>query len=196
MSIELELDGAVIHALVAECSDDSYAVTFAGQDEAPKVTIIDTHTAAGQDEAPKVTIIDTHTAAGQDEAPKVTIIDAHTAVVTSGQAHQRASVAVSGEQIHVFVGGETYAFSKSDSRARRRATGQQLDQHITPPMPGQVTRIEVSAGDTVVSGQTVVVISAMKMETPLKATKGGTIEAIHTVVGAQVRPGQILVDIR
>ena len=68
-------------------------------------------------------------------------------------------------------------------------------QTVTPPMPGQVIAIEVAAGDTVEKGQIVAVVSAMKMETPLKAPYAGEVTAVNTEVGAQVNPGDILVEI-
>ena len=62
-------------------------------------------------------------------------------------------------------------------------------------MPGQVIKIEVAVGDRVEKDQAVVVISAMKMETTLTAPFAGTITAVNTEVGAQVMPGDLLVDI-
>lgn len=64
---------------------------------------------------------------------------------------------------------------------------------VTPPTPAVVARVLVKAGDTVVRGQPLVVVSAMKMETTLQAPRDGVVRAVCTAVGSQVRPGDTLV---
>jgi biotin carboxyl carrier protein len=50
-------------------------------------------------------------------------------------------------------------------------------------------------GDTVEKGQGLVVVAAMKMETTLTAPHAGEVTAVRVEVGANVRPGEILVDV-
>ena len=66
---------------------------------------------------------------------------------------------------------------------------------VTPPMPAIVIQVPVSQGDTVAPGDTVVVVSAMKMETSLTAPYGGIVTRIGVAEGDKVMPGDILVDI-
>ena len=66
---------------------------------------------------------------------------------------------------------------------------------VTPPMPSVVVRILVEEGDRVKKGQGLVVVTAMKMETTLKAPYNGRVKAIKTTVDAKVAPGDILVEI-
>ena len=66
---------------------------------------------------------------------------------------------------------------------------------INAPMPGLVLRIPVAVGDIVHEGDEVMVLEAMKMETPISATVGGTIQSITVNQGDQVKAGQILVQI-
>jgi biotin carboxyl carrier protein len=66
---------------------------------------------------------------------------------------------------------------------------------LEAPMPAQVIAVLVTAGDQVDAGATLVLLEAMKMELPLKATTAGTIEAVHCHVGQRVAPGTILVDL-
>ena len=63
---------------------------------------------------------------------------------------------------------------------------------VTAPMPGTVVRVEVSAGDAVKSGQDLVFIEAMKMETPVKAAQDGTIASIEVSSGESVDTGKVL----
>jgi biotin carboxyl carrier protein len=62
-------------------------------------------------------------------------------------------------------------------------------------MPATVVRILVQVGDEVDQGQALVVVSAMKMEATLSSPRKGVVRAIHTSVGATVRPGEVLVDV-
>ena len=61
--------------------------------------------------------------------------------------------------------------------------------------PASVVRVLVEVGREVVKGQGLVVVSAMKMEMTLVAPYSGTVKAVNTLVGAQVSPGEILVEI-
>ncbi|MDT8298601.1 MAG: biotin/lipoyl-containing protein, partial [Spirochaetaceae bacterium] len=66
---------------------------------------------------------------------------------------------------------------------------------VNAPMPGLVLRIPVAVGDVVDEGDEVMVLEAMKMETPVSATVGGTITAIVVNQGDQVKAGETLVEI-
>jgi len=98
---------------------------------------------------------------------------------------------------YVSLGGQQILVVPPEILEQDRRRGAQVDaeQHVTPPMPGQVIEILVASGDAVEAGQAVIVISAMKMETSLTAPHAGTVTAVNTEVGAQVAPGDILVDI-
>jgi 3-methylcrotonyl-CoA carboxylase alpha subunit len=56
----------------------------------------------------------------------------------------------------------------------------------TTPVPGTVTHIAVVVGDTVVAGQALVVLEAMKMEHTIRADADGTVEELHVTVGQSV----------
>ncbi len=61
--------------------------------------------------------------------------------------------------------------------------------------PGAVVAVLVSVGDTVESGDTVMVIEAMKMEQAVVAPEGGRVTVVHHAVGDQVDSGSVLVEI-
>ena len=62
------------------------------------------------------------------------------------------------------------------------------------PMSGTVITIDVTPGDVVTQGQTLLVVEAMKMEHPLKAGHDTRIGAVHCAVGDQVSGDQLLVE--
>lgn len=60
---------------------------------------------------------------------------------------------------------------------------------------GTVWKIEVAVGDTVSSGQTVVILESMKMEMPVEATDGGTVSKILVASGQAVDEGAPLIEL-
>jgi propionyl-CoA carboxylase alpha chain len=60
------------------------------------------------------------------------------------------------------------------------------------PMPGKVIDLCVALGDAVRAGDTVVVLEAMKMEHPMRATEDGVVTEVRVTVGEQVEAGALL----
>jgi 3-methylcrotonyl-CoA carboxylase alpha subunit len=110
----------------------------------------------------------------------------------------RAALAARGGETWIFIEGETYVIEEArdiDQRPRRRGGPDDRARQVTPPMPSAVIRILAAEGERVNRGQSLIVLSAMKMETTLTAPYRGLVTKIHTVVGAQVMPGTILMEI-
>ncbi|MBM4326940.1 MAG: hypothetical protein FJ118_07220 [Deltaproteobacteria bacterium] len=96
----------------------------------------------------------------------------------------------------VWVNGRARLAQDADQVARRSSRGPGMGpSEVTPPTPASVVKVLVSEGDRIEKGQPAVVVSAMKMEITLNAPYSGVVKAVNTVVGAQVSPGQILVEI-
>jgi biotin carboxyl carrier protein len=66
-------------------------------------------------------------------------------------------------------------------------------QIIASPMPGKVVRVLVSLGDSVLEGQGLVVVEAMKMENELKSPKAGKVIELNAREGSAVDNNAILV---
>ena len=64
---------------------------------------------------------------------------------------------------------------------------------LTAPMPGTVVRVDASLGATVAAGDVLVVLEAMKMEHPVRATTDGTVSEVSAEPGQQVESGAVLV---
>jgi acetyl-CoA carboxylase biotin carboxyl carrier protein len=64
-----------------------------------------------------------------------------------------------------------------------------IEAHIT----GTVWKIEVSPGDQVEEGDTVVIIESMKMEMPVEAEDAGTVKEVVCEEGQAVNEGDVLV---
>ena len=78
---------------------------------------------------------------------------------------------------------------------RGSSTGHTHDGTILSPMPGRIIAVEVAAGDTVVKGQKLLTLEAMKMEHSLTAPFDGVVAELKAEVGAQVQVDALLVRV-
>jgi acetyl/propionyl-CoA carboxylase alpha subunit len=81
-----------------------------------------------------------------------------------------------------------------DTAAHEHRTGEETGS-IAAPMPGTVIKVNVAAGDRVSARQPLVVLEAMKMETPLTSPYDGTVRAVHVAEGDRVAGGALLVEL-
>jgi propionyl-CoA carboxylase alpha chain len=65
---------------------------------------------------------------------------------------------------------------------------------VVSPMPGAVYSLAVNVGDTVVPGQEVCVVEAMKMQNALRSQRNGKVKKIHVKVGQTVSTDDTLVE--
>jgi acetyl/propionyl-CoA carboxylase alpha subunit len=66
---------------------------------------------------------------------------------------------------------------------------------LVAPMPGTVIRVAVRAGQTVAAGDPLLVLEAMKMETPLTSPYDATVKSVHVEEGDRVDRGALLVQL-
>ncbi|MBO8170856.1 MAG: acetyl-CoA carboxylase biotin carboxyl carrier protein subunit [Bacillaceae bacterium] len=66
---------------------------------------------------------------------------------------------------------------------------------IQSNMAGTVLRVPVSAGDSVKSGQEVVVLESMKMEIPITVDQDGTVKEVKVNEGDFVNEGDVLIEL-
>lgn len=66
--------------------------------------------------------------------------------------------------------------------------------HVAAPMPGVISTLAVKTGQTIASGDVLLSIEAMKMETAIHAERDGTIAAVHVKSGDQIDAKDLLVE--
>ncbi|MEE4313450.1 MAG: biotin/lipoyl-containing protein [Desulfofustis sp.] len=64
---------------------------------------------------------------------------------------------------------------------------------IIAQMPGTIVGVEVSSGDRVTRGQTLLILEAMKMANEVVAPADGVVAEVKVVKGASVNAGDVLV---
>lgn len=65
---------------------------------------------------------------------------------------------------------------------------------VMSPMPGTVVSISVAVGDTVVDGQDLCVIEAMKMQNLIKSQRDGKIKSLNVKAGDSVAVDQLIIE--
>ncbi len=104
------------------------------------------------------------------------------------------SVAIEGGK--ATVNGKTYDIDvKEGVSGSASKCSSSEGEAIKAPMPGTVLRLEAKEGDQVEEGQPIIVLEAMKMESPVAATRKGTVGCINVAVGDKVNPDQVLCTI-
>jgi acetyl/propionyl-CoA carboxylase alpha subunit len=82
-----------------------------------------------------------------------------------------------------------------DQAARNHVAPGAEQSALTAPMPGTVIRIAVAAGDKVQPRQTLLVLEAMKMETPVVSPYEAVVREVHVQEGDRVAAGALLVEL-
>ena len=105
-----------------------------------------------------------------------------------------AYVSSDGAKRWVTINGQTVVLTKA-SGAKRRSMGHDHASELAAPMPGQVRGVNVSEGETVTKGQTLLVLEAMKMEIRIQAPNDGKVRKLYVEQGQTVEREQILIEI-
>jgi acetyl-CoA/propionyl-CoA carboxylase biotin carboxyl carrier protein len=117
---------------------------------------------------------------------------------------ERITVEVGGRRLEVSLpGGLAAAAGTSAPAGRKPPTAHKTTSSasaasgdsLTAPMQGTIVKVAVAEGDSVASGDLVVVLEAMKMEQPINAHQAGTVTGLSAKVGDVVSSGTALCEI-
>jgi len=116
-----------------------------------------------------------------------------------GELYRTVVVEVEGRRLKVgvpagiFAAGQNASLGKAPKRAITRLAGAgSTEGTISSPMQATVVKVLVSPGDSVVAGDLICVLEAMKMEQPIMAPKDGTVESVGVNVGDSITGGHII----
>ena len=115
--------------------------------------------------------------------------ETRTVIASGKQDAAHATGFVEEARTVVFSDGRSFEFARD---ARGSGAAAAADGAILAPMPGKVITLDVAEGDSVIAGQRLMVLEAMKMEHALTAPFDGTVTELSASEGAQVQVEAVL----
>jgi biotin carboxyl carrier protein len=100
----------------------------------------------------------------------------------------------------VTIGGLRYQIEVDDERVRpagrqRPAREETGEAEVASPMPGVVVAVLVKEGQTVQTGEGLLILEAMKMENEIRAPRAGTVVSVAVSAGQRVGREDLLLRI-
>jgi biotin carboxyl carrier protein len=117
-------------------------------------------------------------------------------VVVDGRSEIAWAVSAAGEQ-WAFWNGRVFTIRRGDDGRGpqpRRAVAEG-HQSLASPMPATVLKVLVMPGTRVRKGDTIMILEAMKMELPVRATADGVVRTVSCREGELVQAGARLVEL-
>jgi len=127
--------------------------------------------------------------------------DSFPTVETGDNGPFEAVAEVDGRRFEVRVYGEsnpatnTVPFKRPKPPSKSGTDRSVDDALLRSPIQGTVVRVAVGPGDSVMLGQTVCVVEAMKMENDVTAHRAGVVETVAATPGMTVRVGDPIAEI-
>ena len=105
------------------------------------------------------------------------------------------SVRVGGQSFTVEVaeGGSISNITPTSAAAPAAPVGE--GESIGAPLAGNIFKVNVASGDVVNSGDVIIILEAMKMETEIRASRSGTVQSVDVKEGDAVAVGDSLLTL-
>ncbi len=106
-------------------------------------------------------------------------------------------ITLDGQTHRVQVEEEEKAAVPRPSAAARKSPprSSSASGKILAPLPGVVVSVEVTPGDSVRAGDTLLVLEAMKMENVILADSDCVVQAVHVAKGDKVEASHLLMEV-
>ncbi|MDE1238663.1 sodium-extruding oxaloacetate decarboxylase subunit alpha [Vibrio aestuarianus] len=122
------------------------------------------------------------------------------AAVTACGGIESYSVKVDGQVYDVEVGPQGQLTSVTPSQNQQpqtapAATPSSDAEAVPSPLAGNIFKVNVQAGSEVLEGDVLVILEAMKMETEIRAARGGVVQDLHVKEGDAVTVGAPLLSL-
>tara|TARA_B100001013_G_C24336649_1_gene334808 strand:+ start:17 stop:448 length:432 start_codon:yes stop_codon:yes gene_type:complete len=141
-----------------------------------------------------------------DKKFKIKVSDVWYSVQIIDLDSNKALVSVDGEEISVEIitdivdkiEQDSIVDSNQDSRNELESTVPKkisAPKVFKSPMPGVVISVAYKEGDSVITGDAVCVLEAMKMQQTLKADWSGVVKKVHVKAGDQLLDGDPILEL-
>lgn len=131
-----------------------------------------------------------------DRAVRAEILGTQSMLIEADDKRYQIVFVREGDTFFLSTAGVNYTLIREQPTASGSHVAPIASPDIVAPMPGKVIQVLIHAGDQVTSGDTLLILEAMKMETRLLAEAAGVVESVCTKPGDLVDGGQLLAVIR
>ena len=97
--------------------------------------------------------------------------------------------------VEVAEGGDVSAVTPTQGTAAAPAVTGGAGEPLLAPLAGNIFKVNVNPGDAVSSGDVIVILEAMKMETEVRAARDGTVTSVDVKAGDTVAVGDTIISI-
>lgn len=106
------------------------------------------------------------------------------------------AIAVDGDTVHLHLDGETYALQFEHALSRLAEINEDsAADAIRASMPGSLVSLAVASGESVKTGQTLLIMESMKMETTVVAPRDGIVADVHYAPGDTFEKDAVLLKL-
>ncbi|MFA7597443.1 MAG: biotin/lipoyl-containing protein [Novosphingobium sp.] len=104
-------------------------------------------------------------------------------LLRAGDSEGPVHVAQQGDRLFIHWNGAAHELLFKDAVQRHAAgSASGSDDTVRAPMPGAVVGVSSEAGQAVREGEILLVIESMKLETAIRASRDGVVEAVHVTL--------------
>ena len=114
-------------------------------------------------------------------------------VIVNGTAYEVAVEEISAADVNTAAAPAPAAPAAAPAPAAPAAAAN--GEKVTAPMPGTILDVKVTEGQTVKSGDVLVILEAMKMENEILAPCDGTVAGLSVTKGAAVESGAVICSV-
>jgi len=133
------------------------------------------------------------------ESDVVMVEDGVYSIIIDNKSHNIELIEIQNKQYVVNTYSKSFDVKVIDAESKymmsRKKDDSMEETIISSPMPGKIVKVLVKVGDKVKAGDTVIIVSAMKMESEYKVKKDRLIKDIKVKAGDTVTAHQPLIII-
>jgi len=136
------------------------------------------------------------------ETSEVEIEDGKILIITlldiskmDNEGYVKLSFEINGNRRDIKIYDNDFGESNTDIIVTKYADPNDT-MEIGASIPGNILKVYVQEGDTVKTGQSLILVEAMKMETNIVAKEDGIIEEVFTAQGQTVKSGELLIRMK